>query len=131
MVEVGVRKDRNRDGYFKRNVHLLEPSIIQMFNKATVGEKRKLVNDIVEQDSEDHWRINVRSAVLKEWKEKYIDVRKDSGLISKPAGLAAQQWGGWTSLNDAQRRGEVWVVTHNDKEYYQWREFTETEREGH
>ena len=91
LVECGVRKDRNRDGYFKRNVHLLEPSIIQMFNKATVGEKRKLVNEIVEQDSEGHWRINVRSAVLKEWKQKYIDVRKDSGLISKPAGLAAHQ----------------------------------------
>ena len=26
--------------------------------------------------------------------------------------------------------GEVWIVETNGKEYYQWREFTETEREG-
>ena len=102
-----------------------------MFNKATVGEKRKLVNEVVEQDADGNWTINVRSAVLKEWKQKYIDVRKDSGLISKPAGLAAQEWGGWSALADAKNRGDVWIVSHNDRDYYQWREFTEIEREGH
>ena len=102
-----------------------------MFNKATVGEKRKLVNEVVEQDADGNWTINVRSAVLKEWKQKYIDVRKDSGLISKPAGLAAQQWGGWAGLDDAKKRGEVWIVQYSGKDYYQWKEFAEIEREGY
>ena len=51
-------------------------------------------------------------------------------MFEKPRGLAAQQWGGWTGLEDARKRGDVWIVTYNDREYYQWREFQEIEREG-
>ena len=102
-----------------------------MFNKATLGEKRKLVNEVVTRGPDGEWSINVQAAVLTEWNEKYVDVRKDKGLISKPAGLAAQEWGGWSALEDAKKRGDAWIVTHNDRDYYQWREFTEIEREGH
>ena len=103
---------------------------MQMFNKASVGDKRRLVNEVVTRDAQGEWSINVQAAVLTEWNEKYVDVRKDKGLISKPGGLAAQQWGGWTGLEDARKRGDVWIVTYNDREYYQWREFQEIEREG-
>jgi len=131
LVDAGVRKDRNRDGFFKRNTNELPPGVIELFNKANASDKRRLVNEVVIRDDSGSWTINVQAPILREWQEKFCEVRRDKGLITKPRGLAAQQWGGWTSLNDAQRRGEVWVVTHNDKEYYQWREFTETEREGH
>ena len=104
---------------------------MQIFNKASVGDKRKLVNEVVTRDAQGEWTINVRAAVLNEWNQKYVDVRKDKGLISKPGGLAAQQWGGWTGLDDARKRGDVWIVTHKRREYYQWREFQEIEREGH
>ena len=103
---------------------------MQMFNKASVGDKRKLVNEVVTRDAQGEWSINVQAAVLTEWNEKYVDVRKDKGLISKPGGLAAQEWGGWSALDDAKKRGDVWIVTHNERDYYQWREFTEIEREG-
>ena len=82
-------------------------------------------------DSKGSWTINVASAILKEWQEKYVDVRKDKGLVTKPSGLAATMWGGWAGLEDAKKRGGVWVVTHSGKDYHQWRDFTETEREGH
>ena len=64
---------------------------MQMFNKASVGDKRRLVNEVVTRDSQGEWSINVHAAVLTEWNEKYVDVRKDKGLISKRGGLAAQQ----------------------------------------
>ena len=131
MVAIGVRKDRNRDGYFKRHIHKLPERIMQMFAKASRAEKRKLVNQCVVRGPDGEWSINVQSAILTEWNEKYVDVRKDKGLISKPAGLAAQEWGGWSALADAKNRGDVWIVSHNDRDYYQWREFTEIEREGH
>ena len=131
LVEIGVRKDRNRDGFFKRNTHKLPAEIIQMFNKATTAEKRKVVNEVVVRGTDGEWALNLQAAVLTEWNEKYTDVRKDRGLISKPAGLAAQEWGGWSALADAKNRGDVWIVSHNDRDYYQWREFTEIEREGH
>ena len=102
-----------------------------MFNKATTAEKRKVVNDVVVRGTDGEWALNLQAAVLTEWNEKYTDVRKDKGLISKPAGLAAQEWGGWSALADAKNRGDVWIVSHNDRDYYQWREFTEIEREGH
>ena len=102
-----------------------------MLKTAKPAEKRRLANSVVTRDSTGSWSINVQSAVLKEWQEKYVDVRKDKGLVSKPPGLAATMWGGWAGLEDAKKRGEVWVVTYSGKDYYQWREFTETEREGH
>ena len=131
MVKAGVRKDRNRDEYWKRNQHQLPVSVIEQFNKATPTQRRTLVNKVVTQDPNGSWYINVNSAILKEWQGKYVDVRKDRGLVSKPPGLASTLWGGWGGLEDAKKRGEVWLVETNGKEYYQWREFTETEREGH
>ena len=98
---------------------------------ATANDRRRLTNEVVVRDDNGNWSINVSAPILTEWQEKYVDVRKDKGLITKPAGLAATMWGGWTSLKDATHRGEVWVVVHKEKDYYQWREFTETEREGH
>ena len=77
------------------------------------------------------WYINVKAAILKEWQEKYLDVRKDKGVITKPGGLAAALWGGWAGLDEARKRGEVWTVTAEGREWYQWREFSEVEREGH
>ena len=68
-----------------------------MFNKASVSEKRRLVNEVVSRDAQGEWSLNLQAAVLTEWNEKYVDVRKDKGLISKPAGLAAQEWGGWSA----------------------------------
>ena len=103
---------------------------MQMFAKASRADKRKLVNQCVVRGPDGEWSINVHSAILNEWNGKYVDVRKDLGLISKPAGLAAQAWGGWSALFDAKERGDVWVVTLNERDYYQWREFTEIEREG-
>ena len=125
-----MRKDRNRDGYFKRHIHKLPERIMQMFAKASSADKRKLVNQCVVRGPDGEWSINVHSAILNEWNGKYVDVRKDLGLISKPAGLAAQAWGGWPALFAAKERGDVWVVTLNGRDYFQWREFTEIEREG-
>ena len=130
MVAIGVRKDRNRDGYFKRHIHKLPERIMQMFAKASRAEKRKLVNQCVVRGPDGEWSINVHSAILNEWNGKYVDVRSDLGLISKPAAQAAQAWGGWPALFAAKERGDVWVVTLNERDYYQWREFTEIEREG-
>ena len=62
---------------------------------------------------------------------KYVDVRHDRGLITKPAGIAASLYGGWAGLAEAEKRNEVSRVTCGGQEYYQWREFTEIEREGH
>ena len=98
---------------------------------ASAQDQRKLTNEIVVRDGNGSWKINVSAPILTEWQEKYVDVKKDKGLVTKPPGLAANMWGGWSGLADAKKREEVWVVTANGKEYYQWREFTETEREGH
>ena len=68
---------------------------------------------------------------MKEWQEKYLDVRKDKGVITKPPGLAAALWGGWAGLDEARKRGEIWTVAAEGKDYYQRREFSEIEREGH
>ena len=81
-------------------------------------------------DSNGQWYINVNSAILKEWQEKYVDVRKDKGVVTKPPGLAAPLWGGWAWLQEAEKRGEILTVTSEGKYYYQWREFSEIEREG-
>ena len=90
------------------------------------------MNDVVERDEENgNWTINVNAAVLKEWQEKYLDVRTDRGVVTKPPGLAAALCGGWPGLEDAIKRGGMWTVTNDGKHYYQWREFSEIEREGH
>ena len=123
MVQAGVRKDRNRDAYWKRNQHQLPVSVIEQFNKATPTQRRTLVNQVVTQDPNGSWYINVNSAILKEWQEKYVDVRKDKGVVTKPPGLAAPLWGGWAGLQEAK-------VISEGKDYYQWREFSEIEREG-
>ena len=115
----------------KRNASQLPAHVMEMVKTANPTEKRRLANSVVERDSTGSWSINVQSAVLKEWQEKYVDVRKDKGLVSKPPGLAARLWGGWGGLEDARKREEVWMVTQSGKDYYQWREFTETERDGH
>ena len=90
-----------------------------------------MVNEVVARDDKSgQWYINVQSAILKEWQEKYLDIRKDKGLVTKPPGLAASLWGGWAGLQEAKKRGEIWTVTAEGKDYYQWREFSEIEREG-
>ena len=68
---------------------------------------------------------------MKELQEKYVDVRQNKGVVTKPAGLAAALWGGWPGLEEAIKRGGIWTVTNEGKHYYQWREFSEIEREGH
>ena len=129
---VATTKDRNKDGFFRRNFNQLPQSIKDEYPKATPKEKRRLVNDVVARDdSSGMWYISVKAAILKEWQEKYLDVRKDKGVITKPGGLAAALWGGWAGLDEARRRGEVWTVTAEGREWYQWREFSEVEREGH
>ena len=129
---VTTTKDRNKDGFFQRNFDQLPQVIQEKFKTAKTGAKRDLVNDVVVRDPQTgQWYINIQSAVLKEWQEKYIDVRKDKGLVTKPPGIAASMYGGWAGLADAEKRKEVWRVVHDGQEYYQWREFTEVEREGH
>ena len=103
---------------------------MQMFAKASRADKRKLVNQCVVRGPDGECSINVHSAILNEWNGKYVDVRSDPGLISKPAAQAAQAWGGWPALFAAKERGDVWVVTLNGRDYFQWREFKEIEREG-
>ena len=41
--------------------------------------------------------------------------------------------GGWKELEDAVKREEGWTVTKPGAPtvFYQWKEYTETEREGH
>ena len=91
----------------------------------------RALREIVVRDGNGSWKINVSAPILKEWQEKYIDVRKDKGLVTKPPGIAASMYGGWAGLAEAEKRNEVWRVAHDGQEYYQWREFTEIEREGH
>ena len=90
-----------------------------------------MVNEVVARDdTTGAWYINIQSAILKEWQEKYLDIRKDKEVVTKPPGMAAALWGGWACLQEAKKRGEIWTVTAEGKDYYQWREFSEIEREG-
>ena len=126
------KKDRTKDGFFRRNFSQLPQSIRDEYPKATLGAKRRLVNEVVAKDGHSgQWYINVKAAILKELQEKYVDVRQDKGVVTKPAGLAVALWGGWPGLEEAIKRGGIWTVTNEGKNYYQWREFSEIEREGH
>ena len=112
------KKDRTKDGFFRRNFSQLPQSIRDEYPKATLGAKRRLVNEVVAKDGHSgQWYINVKAAILKELQGKYVDVRQDNGVVTKPAGLAAALWGGWPGLEEAIKRGGIWTVTNEGKTY--------------
>ena len=127
------RKDRNKDGFFNRNFNQLPLAVREQFANAKCAKKRELVNQVIVKNDEGKWQINLGAQILAEWQEKYLDVSKSRGLVTKPAGRASHMWGGWKELEDAVKRKEVWTVTNpgDPTVYYQWKEFDETEREGH
>ena len=110
------KKDRTKDGLFRRNFSQLPQSIRDEYPKATLGAERRLVNEVVAKDGHSgQWYINVKAAILKELQGKYVDVRQDNGVVTKPAGLAAALWGGWPGLEEAIKRGGIWTVTNEGK----------------
>ena len=112
------KKDRTKDGLFRRNFSQLLQSIRDEYPKATLGAERRLVNEVVAKDGHSgQWYINVKAAILKELQGKYVDVRQDNGVVTKPAGLAAALWGGWPGLEEAIKRGGIWTVTNEGKTY--------------
>ena len=112
------KKDRTKDGLFRRNFSQLPQSIRDEYPKATLGAERRLVNEVVAKDGHSgQWYINVKAAILKELQGKYVDVRQDNGVVTKPAGLAAALWGGWPGLEEAIKRGGIWTVTNEGKTY--------------
>ena len=130
---MSTTKCRNRDGYFQRNFAQLPAAIREQYATAKRSKKRDLVNQIVVQGEDGKWQINLQAPIVAEWQEKYLDISKERGIITKPAGRAAAMWGGGKELEDAVKRKEVWTVTNpgDPTVYYQWKEFDETEREGH
>ena len=112
------KKDRTKDGLFRRNFSQFPQSIRDEYPKATLGAERRLVNEVVAKDGHSgQWYINVKAAILKELQGKYVDVRQDNGVVTKPAGLAAALWGGWPGLEEAIKRGGIWTVTNEGKTY--------------
>ena len=130
---MSTTKCRNRDGYFNRNFNQLPAAIREQYTAAKTSKKRDLVNQIIVQGEDGKWQINLQAPILAEWQEKYLDISKERGIITKPAGRAAAMWGGWQELQQAVARKEVWTVTNqgDSTTYYQWKEFNEMEREGH
>ena len=130
---MSTTKCRNRDGYFQRNFPQLPAAIREQYATAKISKKRDLVNQIVVQGEDGKWQINLQAPIVAEWQEKYLDISKERGIITKPAGRAAAMWGGWQELQQAVARKEVWTVTNqgDSTTYYQWKEFNEMEREGH
>ena len=108
-----------------------------ILGNASIVQKRKLVNDIITRPDNGTLAINVQSPNLSEWREKFLEIRKDRGLVTKPPGLAARMWcwcvWGGKELEDALKRNEVRKVRDGSEpgEYYQWKEFAEVERAGH
>mgnify|MGYP003314065942 CR=1 FL=1 len=131
----------NRDTILK----MVEKTAEEVFIPLTVGGGVRSIENIQNLLKAGADKVSIYSAAIKardiiKKSSKFfgsqgivvaVDVKKDNGLVTKPPGLAANMWGGWSGLADAKKREEVWVVTANGKDYYQWREFTETEREGH
>ena len=132
---VAATKDRNKDGYFNRNFSQLPPAIQDQFKDAKQSKKRDLVNQIIVKGEDGRWQINLSAPIVAEWQEKYLDISKERGIITKPAGRAAAMWGGgWKELEEAVKRNEVWIVRNPGEDnttFYQWKEFNEMEREGH
>lgn len=55
------RKDRNKDGWFGRNKHLLESGLQGMGKKSSCKEKRELVNAMVVRDEDGGWSFDVEN----------------------------------------------------------------------
>ena len=92
------RKDRNRDGFFRRNFYTLPMTIQRYYDEASVIERRDLVNELIKRSADGHWCIDVRSPVLSEWEEKYGDESKNKIVITKSGPCAARLWGGGRSF---------------------------------
>ena len=73
-------------------------AIQEQFDTMSCRDKKKLVNEVVVRGDDGQWTIDVQAPILKEWQEKYTDIRKDRGLITKPSGIASQIWGAGNSL---------------------------------
>ena len=84
------------------------------------------MNQLITRSADGKWSIDAQSPILSEWQEKYVDVTRSRGIITKPAGLAARLCGG-KELEEAVKRNEVWKVG----DLYQWSEYQEHELEGH
>ena len=80
---VTTTKDRNKDGFFRRNFSDLPRTIQEKFKTAKNADKRALVNDVVARNPQTgFWYIDVQSAVLNERQEKaaiaaVIDIIED------------------------------------------------------
>ena len=107
MLAPDSRKDRNKDGFLKRNLQSMPEAIIEQFDSMSCKDKKKLVNEVVVRGDDGQWTIDVQAPILKEWQEKYTDIRKDRGLITKPSGIASQIWGDGISL----------LLPRNEKKY--------------
>ena len=87
-------KDRNRDAFFRRNFTSLPRAIQDNYGNASVAEKRRLVNQLITRSADGKWSFDAQSPIVSEWQEKYVDVSKERGLVTKPAGRASHMWGG-------------------------------------
>ena len=119
MVLAGVRKDRNKDLFFKRNApSRLPPTILERFNAASLSEKREFLNEVVTRNDSGSWMFSKDGQLFKEWQRD----RSDAGLVTKTGKEAAHEWGGWGVLAECRSRGDVWAVKRKGRTCYQWRE---------
>ena len=57
-------KDRNKDGWLKRNLQSLPEGIVATIEKATAGKRTQITNAIVEKSSDGSWKFNLEHPTL-------------------------------------------------------------------
>ena len=67
LAETSTTKDRNKDGFFARNISKLPESIRVQYGKANRRDKRSLVNEIVQRLPDGSWGFNMDAKVVSEW----------------------------------------------------------------
>ena len=112
MVFAGVRKDRNKFQFFKRNADSrLSRTLMERFSGASLQQKRAFINEVVTRSDSGSWMFTIGGELFNEWQRAGSNV----GLVTMGGREAAKQWGGYGMLAECKKRGEVWPVIRKGK----------------
>ena len=67
------RKDRNKDGWFGRNKHLLDSSMQNMIENSNCKERREIVNAMVVRDEDGGWSFDLENCKVTTKMARYED----------------------------------------------------------
>ena len=116
------QRDRNKDGWLKRNIQELPDGIRTSIEKAAPGKRTQITNAIVEKTGDGSWHFNLEHPTVQELLRKEEGSYYKKGQRGVPFEIAKRKFGSADDLAKAVQEGRCQKIQQGGDEFYSWKE---------